>query len=263
MEKSGGCEVRRNGAPKLRESEFWKATRRYKEDAWDDLSDKLRKNKELRFLLEVLPKILEKELEKAATSSKAKTPVECVAFLLKFLWIWQKTEEEKWWNSWRRWSSVGDGRKLAQRCFPPWFAGGKVCVPKGLRWQRRYRVGCDATDGRNGGAKRTVWETLLEVVRCDCVGSWPGEQIRPGQCYLYGLVRLKSICPGKSFVYCAATSNTSGASITAIHPGSMWSCLLLRKMFQDALSVVPKTLSAIEIRSFCEWHHSIHGETRS
>ena len=31
----------------------------------------------------------------------------------------------------------------------------------------RPRVGWDATDGRNGGAERTAWETLLEVERFD------------------------------------------------------------------------------------------------
>ena len=39
-------------------------------------------------------------------------------------------------------------------------------------WQERHRIGWDATDGRNGGAGRTVWETLLEMERFDCR---PGE----------------------------------------------------------------------------------------
>ena len=30
------------------------------------------------------------------------------------------------------------------------------------RWQQRRRVGWDATDVRNGGAARTMWETLVE-----------------------------------------------------------------------------------------------------
>ena len=37
--------------------------------------------------------------------------------------------------------------------------------PEVLRWQQRYRVGWDATEGRNGGAERMVWETLLELER--------------------------------------------------------------------------------------------------
>ena len=45
----------------------------------------------------------------------------------------------------------------------------KICwwealrAPEVLRWQQRYRAGWDASDGRNGGAERTVWETLLEM----------------------------------------------------------------------------------------------------
>ena len=84
-----------------------------------DLSDKPWRSKELKFLEERMPRILEKELGKTATSSKAKTGVECVAFLPKFCWICQRKHAEKWWNSGRRWSCVGDCcNKLAQRCFP-------------------------------------------------------------------------------------------------------------------------------------------------
>ena len=31
--------------------------------------------------------------------------------------------------------------------------------------QQKYRVDWDATDGRHGGAQRTVWEILLEMER--------------------------------------------------------------------------------------------------
>ena len=33
------------------------------------------------------------------------------------------------------------------------------------KWQQKYRVDWEATDGRNGGAQRTVWEILLEMER--------------------------------------------------------------------------------------------------
>ena len=33
------------------------------------------------------------------------------------------------------------------------------------KWQQKYRVDCDATDGRNGGVHRTVWEVLMEMER--------------------------------------------------------------------------------------------------
>ena len=33
------------------------------------------------------------------------------------------------------------------------------------KWQQKYRVDWHATDGRNGGAQRTVWEILMEMER--------------------------------------------------------------------------------------------------
>ena len=36
------------------------------------------------------------------------------------------------------------------------------------RERERHRVQWDATDGRNGGAERTAWETMLEMERFDC-----------------------------------------------------------------------------------------------
>ena len=33
------------------------------------------------------------------------------------------------------------------------------------KWQQKYRVDWDATDGRNGGAQRTVWEVLMDIER--------------------------------------------------------------------------------------------------
>ena len=40
-------------------------------------------------------------------------------------------------------------------------------APEVWRWQERHRVWWDATDGRNGGAERTAWETLPETGRFD------------------------------------------------------------------------------------------------
>ena len=34
-----------------------------------------------------------------------------------------------------------------------------------VKWQQKYRVDWDATDGRDGGAQRTEWEILLEMER--------------------------------------------------------------------------------------------------
>ena len=36
-------------------------------------------------------------------------------------------------------------------------------APEVAKWQQKYRIEWDATDGRNGGAQRTVWEVLMET----------------------------------------------------------------------------------------------------
>ena len=38
-------------------------------------------------------------------------------------------------------------------------------APEVAKWQYKYRIGWDATDGRKGGAQRTVWEILLVMER--------------------------------------------------------------------------------------------------
>ena len=38
-------------------------------------------------------------------------------------------------------------------------------APEVANWQQKYRVDWDATDGRNGGAQRTVLEVLMEMER--------------------------------------------------------------------------------------------------
>ena len=40
-----------------------------------------------------------------------------------------------------------------------------LTAPGVARWQQKYRVDWDATDGRIGGARQTVWEILLETER--------------------------------------------------------------------------------------------------
>ena len=52
-------------------------------------------------------------------------------------------------------------------------------APEVAKWQQKYRVERDATDGRNGGAQRTVWEVLMEMERlnrkapAEFQGAWP------------------------------------------------------------------------------------------
>ena len=36
-------------------------------------------------------------------------------------------------------------------------------APEVAKWHKKYRVNWDATDGRNGGAQRRVWEVLMEM----------------------------------------------------------------------------------------------------
>ena len=38
-------------------------------------------------------------------------------------------------------------------------------APEVANWQQKCRVEWDTTDGRNGGAERTLWETLLDLDR--------------------------------------------------------------------------------------------------
>ena len=38
-------------------------------------------------------------------------------------------------------------------------------APEVANWQQKYRMDWDATDGRNGGSQRTVWEMFMEVER--------------------------------------------------------------------------------------------------
>ena len=47
----------------------------------------------------------------------------------------------------------------------PWLEAMRA--PEVAKWQQKYRVDSDATDGRNGGAHQRVWEIMLEMERCN------------------------------------------------------------------------------------------------
>ena len=62
-------------------------------------------------------------------------------------------------------------------------------APEVAKWQQRYWIDRDATDGRNGGAQRTVWEILMDMEKSKHrageedsgsggLGSGPGEGLR-------------------------------------------------------------------------------------
>ena len=81
-----------------------------------------------------MPRLKESDLEKAARNCKATTGVGCDGFHL--------------------------------RCCPPcWWVGLRALEVS--KWQQEYHVRRGATDGRNGGAERTVWETSLEMESFD------------------------------------------------------------------------------------------------
>ena len=126
------------------------------------------------------------------------------------------------------------------------------------KWQQKYRVDWDATDGRNGGAQPTVWEILMEMERF----GKAKEEDQGAVALLLDLAKafervsllvvwawathfsfprkvLRVLCGYLStrgeFEGCAAEPLTT---ITAFLSGFKWSCLLLRMVLQDALNEV-------------------------
>ena len=109
----------------------------------------------------------------------------------------------------------------------------------------------DATDGRNGGAQRTVWEVLMkwrdlmeeqkQRIKGLCPSFWTWRKLSSGSASLvawawathFSFPRkiLRVLCGyfehqrRVQFKGCAAERLTI---ITAILPGTKWSCLLLR-----------------------------------
>ena len=146
-------------------------------------------------------------------------------------------------------------------------------APEVAKWQQKYRVDWDATDGRNGGAQRTVWEVLMEMERLEwkgkstrsrsCgLGPRPGEGIRAsqpssglglGDAFQLSRKMLRVLCGyfehqrRVPFEGCAAEPLTT---ITAILPGSKWCCSHLRIVLQDALSEVTKIYLSLKLRVF-------------
>ena len=127
-----------------------------------------------------------------------------------------------------------------------------------LKWQQRYRSEWDAAGGRDGELKCTVWENLMEMWRFKkkkiwerWPWSWTWRMPSSGLVFLRcGPGRRTSASQGRScgffvgifehprrvqFERCVAEPLQT---ISAIVPGSNWSCLLLRATLQDALSEV-------------------------
>ena len=140
--------------------------------------------------------------------------------------------------------------------------------------QQKNRVDWDATDGRNGGAHRTVWEILLEMERFKYqAGGKDMGAIAPvwDLAKAFELVSLPVVWawathfsfPMKILrVLCGYVEHQRRVqfegcvaeplrTITAILPGSKWSCLLLRIVLQDALSEVTKITLRQRFEGFC------------
>ena len=132
-------------------------------------------------------------------------------------------------------------------------------APEVAKWQQQYRVDWDATDGRNGGAQRTVWEVLMEMER----PKWKGKSTRSRSCGLgprpsEGTRAGQPSCGlGLGDAFQLSKEDVAGAAdplttITAILPGSEWSCSHLRIVLQDALSEVTKIYLSLKLRVFID-----------
>ena len=146
-------------------------------------------------------------------------------------------------------------------------------VPEVAKWQQKFRVDWDATDGRNGGAQQTVWEILMEMDRFN--GKAKEEDQGAFAALVLDLAKafgrvslpvvmawatnfsfsreiLRVLCgyfehqKRVQFEGCVAEPLQT---ITAILPGSKWSCLLLRIVLQDALGEVTKIYPPSSVRT--------------
>ena len=147
-------------------------------------------------------------------------------------------------------------------------------APEVAKWQQKYRVDWDATDGRNGGAQQTLWEILLEMERFKYRA---GEEELRAVALVLDLAKafervslpvvwawsthfsfprkiLRVLCGyfehqrRVQFEGCVAGPRRT---ITAILPGSKWSCLLLGIVLQDALSEVTTIYPPLKLRGLC------------
>ena len=140
-------------------------------------------NMELRSVEQALPRLTECNLEEVSRLYKAKTGVGCDGFQLKvpldvtketrgeIVQFLEKAEQSGKWPQQACTTMFFLVRKnvtserpiaLVRTLIRWWEALG---VPEVAKRQQKYRVDWDATDGRSGGAQRTVWEILMEVER--------------------------------------------------------------------------------------------------
>ena len=258
----------------------WKewAKHRQCEESVQTLEDKPWENEELKKLEEALPRLKERWGKSCQDCTRRKQELDAMVSTQQSLWILQKKQEEKSWSSWRKWSRVG---KWPQQACTTMFLIPKnvtserpvALMPTLIRWwealrasevakwQQKYCVDWDATDGRNGGGQRTVWEVLMKMERYKfCAGEegWEAVALVLDLAKAFERVSLLVVWawathfsfPRKmlrvlcgyfehqrrvQFEGCAAGPLPT---VTAILPGTKWSCLLPRIVLQDALSEV-------------------------
>ena len=138
--------------------------------------DKPWRIEELRRCQEALPRLKVCDLEKASRMYKAKTGgVGCDGFHPKVLLdLTNETSAEIMVGHWPQQActtmfflipkNVTSERPIAlMPTLIRWWEAMRA--PEVAKWQLKYRVDWDATDGRNGGSQRTVWEMLMEMKR--------------------------------------------------------------------------------------------------
>ena len=155
-----------------------------------------------------------------------------------------------------------------------WWAA--LRAPDVAKWQQKYRVDLDPTDGRNGGAQQTVLEILMEMERF--YGKVKKKRIKELQPWFWiwrrhlsgsvfvwcGLGQRTSASQGRSCECCAGTSSTRGVYSSKdvrqsrSRPsrlscqGSKWICLLFRIVLQDALNKVTNIYPPLKLRVFVD-----------
>ena len=233
-----------------------------------NMEDKSWRNEELKKCEEALPRLKEGNLEKAPRLYRAKTGVGCDGLhpkvpldlttetrgkVVEFL---EKVDQSDRW--------------LQQACTTTFFLIPKnvtsespmtlmetlirwweaLRAPEVAKWQQKYRLEWDATNGRNRGAQRTVWEVFMEMdrnreraekIKEQLSWCWTWQRLSNEFVSLWcGLGATHFSFPKKilrvlcgyfehqwrvQFEGCAAEPLTT---ITAILPGSKSSCVLLR-----------------------------------
>ena len=165
-------------AKKKKRSKHWQCN-----EEIQSMQDKPWRNEELKECEEALSSLKEGDLEKASRLYKAKTGVGCDGFHPKVpLDLTKETKGEivfflrKVEQSGKRPQqasttmfflipkNVTSERPIA--LMPTLIRWWEVLgAPEVAKWQQKYRVDRDATDGGNGGAQQTVWKIVMKMER--------------------------------------------------------------------------------------------------